>query len=296
MRYFITGSAGFIGQNLIKNIGMANVCAGYDIADSPVENLYNVDHLRHAMETFRPDAVVHLAAETSVPGSFGNPALHIENNYIGTQNVFFTAQSAGVKQFVFASSCAAEKMGSPYAVSKAAAEQFLESEMRGYKSLGVPEFRYNILRFANVYGPGSDKKSSVIARFCREVLESNSVTINGEGSQMRDFVHVDDVCRAIMHVTKEICPPGPHYVGTNQMTSINELVRLLEDARGNQDVLDPPIVVKRGPEDVADGIPHIDCPTVPGWEAKTRLESGLVSTYNYFYQKAVSERRDCTVM
>jgi len=149
--------------------------------------------------------VVHLAAQVSVPASVENPALTHEVNVIGTRNVFEAARHAGVKRVVYASSAAVYgdhpelpkteesllQPKSPYATSKATNE--VDALASGLSTMG--------LRFFNVYGPGQEANhpyASVIPRWVAAAKDNRPIVLYGDGTQTRDFVHVDDVARALL--------------------------------------------------------------------------------------------------
>ena len=154
------------------------------------------------------DAVVHLAAQVSVPHSLEYPEETMEINVGGTGNLLQACQNHGVKRFVMASSAAvygnndafpldevqAGQFHSPYADSKWQNEhQVLEARKAGMEAIA--------LRFFNVYGTGQHSGSvyaAVIPQFIQLALKGEPVTVFGNGLQTRDFVHVDDVTQALL--------------------------------------------------------------------------------------------------
>jgi UDP-glucose 4-epimerase len=93
--------------------------------------------------------------------------------------------------------------------------------------------RTTSLRFSNVYGPRSEKKTSVIAAFLRAILEDRPVTVFGDGSQVRDYVFVSDVCRAIT-LALNSGVDGTFHIGSGEGTSINALLKIIENIVGPQ--------------------------------------------------------------
>src|SRR5439155_1594301 len=125
-------------------------------------------------------------------------------NVLGTINYLEAARRAGIRRFVLASSAAATgncippiheqvvpRPVSPYGASKLAGEAYCCAYAASYAMMTVA------LRFGNVYGPGSDQKDSVVARFIRQVLTDEQIVIYGDGTQVRDFIYIDDLVRAI---------------------------------------------------------------------------------------------------
>ncbi|MFP3880040.1 MAG: NAD-dependent epimerase/dehydratase family protein [Dehalococcoidia bacterium] len=150
------------------------------------------------------DAVVHLAAHTSVVESVENPEEDWDINVNGTLNLLEACRRRGVEKFILASSNAVAgeqeppidetkvpQPLSPYGASKLAAEGLCSAY---YHSFGLKTVA---LRFANVYGPHSEHKSSVITKFMKKARKGEPLVIYGDGNQTRDFVHVDDICQAI---------------------------------------------------------------------------------------------------
>jgi UDP-glucose 4-epimerase len=221
----ITGGAGFIGSNLVKYLldrGDYNITV-YDnfstgskdnldraINDSKQKgtvkiingNILDFDKISEA--TKKQDAVVHLAAHTRVLESLENPKNNININTKGTFNVLEAARKNKVDKFIFASSNAAvgeqippinEKMIpkplSPYGASKLFGEALCSAY---YNSYGI---KTAALRFANAYGPYSEHKTSVIAKFIKRLRKGKSLEIYGDGNQTRDFIHASDIAQAI---------------------------------------------------------------------------------------------------
>jgi UDP-glucose 4-epimerase len=216
-RVLVTGGAGFIGVNLapvLADLGLATRCfddfttghradaerAAYDeIVEGDVRDL-------GALTEATRDCthVVHLAAQPGIPASVADPLSNAELNVQGTLHALVAARDAGVQGFVFASSTAPlgeitppahEEMvprpTSPYGAAKLAGEAYCSAFASSY---GLPTAA---LRFSNVYGPFSYHKGSVVAAFCKQALAGEPLVVYGDGSQTRDFVYVDDLCRGI---------------------------------------------------------------------------------------------------
>jgi UDP-glucose 4-epimerase len=166
--------------------------------------------------------------------SVNDPRGDIEVNVGGTLNALLAARDAGASAFVFASSGAplgsvdppgheglAPRPLSPYGASKLAGEG-LCSAFAGSYGLAA-----NALRFTNVYGPFSYHKGSVVAAFMKRIMDGDPLTIYGDGGQTRDFLFVDDLCRAVIAVMDRL-PAGELFqLGTGIETSVNELVERL---------------------------------------------------------------------
>jgi UDP-glucose 4-epimerase len=185
------------------------------------------------------DAVVHLAAQISVPESFEHPEENYHTNVVGTQIILDAALSHGITSLVSASSAAvygdadqlplsevhAGSCLSPYAESKWENEhQIQQSRKDGLNAIA--------LRFFNVYGPGQSATggyASVIPKFVDMVSMGEAPTIYGDGSQTRDFVHVRDVSMAILKLL-ELQEPFSHSVAnvcSQTELSVIELIEII---------------------------------------------------------------------
>jgi UDP-glucose 4-epimerase len=211
MNYLITGSSGFIGTNLVNYLhdkGESIIFLDYEHCDL-CEGYPSIINSLHF------DVIVHLAAETDVRESIENPGKTFLRNCESTFIMLELARRKGAK-FIFASSQAASYCLSPYGASKLACEALIESYRNSY------DIKAFILRLANVYGPYSTHKNSVIAKFIKAKLSNKPVEIYGSGEQTRDFIHVSDVCRQLHEADRDLT------ISTGVLTPINNLAELLE--------------------------------------------------------------------
>lgn len=221
MDYLITGGAGFIGSNIAEYlIGQgrsvrifdnfssgkrANVQSFADKAEIIEGDLRDPKSIQQGVKDVR--YVLHLGAIPSVPRSVENPQATNEANITGTVNLLVAARDAGVKRVVFTSSSSVygdtptlpkrEDMPpsplSPYAIHKITGEYYASVFWRLYGLETVS------LRYFNVFGPRQDPQSqyaAVIPRFITAILRDQSPVIFGDGSQTRDFSHVENVIQA----------------------------------------------------------------------------------------------------
>jgi UDP-glucose 4-epimerase len=177
------------------------------------------------------DTIIHLAANTRVMESIEDPTLNFEVNVRGTFNVLLAARDAGVPRVVMASTGGAilgdveppvhegmvPQPAAPYGASKLAAEGY------GHAFAGSYGMQVTALRFSNVYGPRSYRKGSAVAHFFKQVLDGKPITVYGDGSQVRDFVFVQDLCRGILQAI-DADVSGVFQLGSGRPTSINELL------------------------------------------------------------------------
>ena len=255
MRALVTGGAGFIGSHLVDALLARgdDVVALDDLSTGRRENVNAAAMLlEHDVRTpFETDAdvVFHLAAQADVGTSMDRPAFDAEVNVVGTVNALEAARAAGA-HLVFSSTGGAiygevdepAREESPllpvsaYGLAKHSAEVYVDGWNRVFGSGHV------VLRFANVYGPrqSSALEGGVIAIFLERLAEGRPTAIFGDGTITRDFVHVDDVVRALLQAADH--RGGVFNVGTGVETSIADLHAVCERAVGvtAPPRLDPP--------------------------------------------------------
>ena len=214
----VTGAAGFIGSNLVDYLleqGHQVVCVDNESANNDKfywnKNTYNVsgditDYKTMKNAFTNVDYVFHLAAESRLQPAIENPIGAVEKNCVGTTVMLQCAREAGVKRFIYSSTSSAygnnpypnietqpDDCLNPYSASKAAGEKFCKmyTDLYGLETV--------VLRYFNVFGdrsPTRGQYAPVIGIFQRQKDAGQALTIVGDGSQRRDFVHVKDVARA----------------------------------------------------------------------------------------------------
>jgi len=210
MDYIITGGLGFIGTNL--SIKLASINAKFAVLD----RLNGFDICEDPISFKECKTLVHLAAFTNVRGSIEWPVTAIRENIKGIVNCLQYAKDTK-PHLIFTSSMGAPSSLSPYTASKLACEAICTAYRESY---GI---EITVLRLANVYGPHSKHKTSVVARFIKSCLEKRDLEIFGNGLQTRDFIHVDDVVRTILGCTKA----KVINVGSGIATSVLELAEII---------------------------------------------------------------------
>lgn len=227
MRVLVTGSAGFIGSHLVKALSRKHSVVGFDISDSPSQDVRSLAAVKEAAKG--ADAIVHLAALTLDSESVKIPGEYLETNVIGTFNVLEAAHKLGVRIVLNASSAAVEG-SSPYGTSKMCGELLCGSYANTYGMLVAS------LRFFNVYGTGNDK--GVIRAFVERVRAGEPVTVHDDGEYVRDYVNVRDVVSAIENYLDGKFVPGTYEVGTAAGTTVNDLVKVVERVTGRKVVIE----------------------------------------------------------
>ena len=299
----VTGGAGFIGSTLVpmlveRGYGVRvldNLSVGSTavLADWPVD--FVVGDIRDQAAVARAvdgvDGIVHLAAHTNVIDSQSKPREDMEINVGGTLNMLLAARDHGVKRFVLASSNAPvgectppideskpARPLSPYGASKLAGEGYC-SAFYGSYGLGTV-----VLRFANVYGPKSVHKGSVVAKFIREVMAGKALTIYGDGAQTRDFIYSEDLCRAIIAGLESDRGGETYQVATGIETSVSELVQLLQTAMPDYAIK----IVHEGQRagEIIKNYSSIEkARRELGWVPEMPLEEGLARTVTWFQRE-----------
>ena len=248
MKYVVTGGAGFIGNNIVKLL----VKKGHnvDIIDNlhtgKKENLkeifdeinfYQVD-IRNKKDLEKIikncDGIFHEAALTAVPESFEKPQEYNEVNVIGTKNIFEVAKKEKIR-VVYASSSsiygdvkntpikenAYRKPINPYGQTKLDDEFLAEKLSKNNVSIIG-------LRYFNVYGIGqTGSYAGVITKFLENIKNQKSFIVNGNGNQVRDFIHVKDIAQANVAAMESKTKNGFFNIGTEIPTSINNLAKLM---------------------------------------------------------------------
>lgn len=311
MKILVTGGAGFIGSNIVDTyIGLGhqvvvvdNLTTGKRENVHPKAELYEVDirnreSLERVFATENPQVVSHHAAQKSVVESMRNPLFDLQVNGIGFLNVLQSCHRYGVKKFIFASSGGAlagdskevpttetspPKLTSPYALTKYMGEKYLEFFSTSYG------LSYTALRYANVYGPrqDADSEGGVIAIFLNNVLQNRRSTIftypDMPDGMLRDYVFIDDVCRANV-LALDSAIQGVFHVGGGQEITTKDLYSLIERVSGSCQAsprlaASRPGEVRRSWLDLSLTKSHLN------WAPTTSLEEGIRKTRDFFQKR-----------
>jgi UDP-glucose 4-epimerase len=289
MRTLVTGGAGFIGSHLVdalvargeEVVVLDDLSTGRREFVHPAATLLEHD-VREPYET-DAEVVFHLAAQADVGTSMQKPGFDAEVNVVGTVNVLEAARAAGA-HLVFASTGGAIygdvdgpapedaplRPVSAYGLAKRSAEEYVDGWNRIFDSGHV------VLRFANVYGPRQSAalEGGVIAIFLEQLSKGEQTAIYGDGEITRDFVHVDDVVRALLLAAEH--RRGVFNVGTGVATSIADLHAICERAVG---VTAPPRFDPPRPGDAARSVLDTSRATRElGFTAALGLADGIAAT------------------
>ena len=292
-RILVTGGAGFVGRTVVG----ALVAAGAEVVVVDRSDA-RVDGVRTVLGDLRDPAIlgravepglsgiVHLAAITSVLGSLRDPALVHQVNVEVTARLLELARTRRVSRFVMSSTNAVVgDVGTttiheglplqpltPYGATKAAAEMLLSGYAGGY---GLATCA---LRLTNVYGPGMAHKDSLVPRLMRAARDGTPVQVYGDGLQVRDFVHVDDVVAGLF-VAWRTGHVGPLVVGAGRSLSVLDVIAAAEKVTGEVLRVDH-VPAKDG--EMPAVIVSIERARSLGYAPAFALEDGLASAWDDF--------------
>lgn len=213
----LTGHRGFIGSKLFRELqNMGHSVVGIDLKDG-------LD-ISNCLPDIQVDYVFHMAALPSVAFSIENPSYSLRHNVLGTSILLEWAKSHGAKCLVFSSSAAVYGDGngpkSPYGMHKMMSEMEcrLYSELYGLNTVS--------LRYFNVYSEDQEfggSYSTVISAWMEMLKTNQKLSIDGDGTQSRDFIHVDDIISAnIWCINNYKTLNEPFYdVGSGSQISLN---------------------------------------------------------------------------
>lgn len=302
MKSLVTGGAGFIGSHIVdalvgrgdEVVVLDNLSSGkkenvhpkarlieISIADSKTINIVAEE---------KPELIFHLAAQALVPVSVRDPLLDAEINVKGFLHVMEGASQAGTKKIVYSSTGGAiygeiepiptpesveARPLSPYGITKLNGERYLDfyRSLRGINS--------TVLRYANVYGPRQNPfgEGGAVAIFTHKLLQGESPTIFGDGSQTRDYVYVGDVVAANLKAA-ESSNPGPFNIGTGIETSTLELFKSVQKSLGS--TIEPIYAEERSGDLARSALDISKARKELGWNPKISLEGGILKTVQWF--------------
>jgi UDP-glucose 4-epimerase len=305
MKILVTGGAGFIGSHIVDEC----IAAGHQVAivDSlwsegggkevninPQVRFYRADitdneALTQIFDEVKPEVVSHQAAQHSVAVSTKNPRLDATVNVLGLLNVLTNCTRVGVRKIVFASSGATygtparlpldeevmQRPESPYGITKMVAEHYLRY---WHNANGL---NYTALRYGNVYGPRQDPngEAGVIAIFAKRFLAHESVRIDWDGEQRKDYVYVKDVARAnLLALTRG--DNDIFCIGTGRAVSVNEIYKILVELTGYE-----PEVLKasKRPGDIYQAyFNNSKAERILSWKPDMSFEDGVKATVDFF--------------
>jgi UDP-glucuronate 4-epimerase len=267
MRVLITGSAGFIGNNLALRllqrgdevIGVDGLDEYYDVTlkearlartldyDGFTEvrtRIENREAIAEAFAKYQPQRVVNLAAQAGVRYSIENPAAYIDSNLVGFGNILEGCRHHGIEHLVYASSSSVygSNTNMPFSVHHnvnhpvslyAASKKANELMAHTYSHL------YNVpttgLRFFTVYGPWG-RPDMALFLFTKKILAGEPIPVFNYGKHRRDFTYIDDIVEGVIRVLDKPAEPNPDWNGADPDTATSRAPYRLYNIGNNQPV------------------------------------------------------------
>lgn len=316
-KILITGGAGFIGSNLCEYflskghrvVCLDNFATGHrhnlkDCIDNPNFQLIEGD-IRDAVDCQNAvvgiDYVMHQAALGSVPRSINDPVTTNDVNVSGFLNMLVAATDAKVKRFIYAASSSTygDSVGlpkvedvigkplSPYAITKYVNELYADifSKTYGLETIG--------LRYFNVFGRKQDPNgayAAVIPKFVMQLMNHETITINGDGNHSRDFTYIDNVIQMnelAMSTENSAAVNTVYNTAFGDRNTLNDLVNYLKEYLSKYDPEIAEVEVSHGPNRAGD-IPHslasiAKAKELLGYEPRYSLQEGLKEAVEWYW-------------
>ena len=317
----ITGGAGFIGSHVVKRF--VTLYPGYHIINldkltycGNLDNLKEVAHaenytfikgdicdnkfLKSLFDEYKPEAIIHLAAESHVDNSIDNPNVFIQTNVVGTCNLLNMAVKYNVERFYHVSTdevygdleledspfveTTPYNPNSPYSASKASSDHFV----RAYGS--TYNLNYVISNCSNNYGP-NQYPEKLIPKVIKSIIKKETIPVYGKGDNIRDWLYVEDHAKAIDLIFHRGLRGETYNIGgdtektnldlvrilcneidflTNNQNSSTELIKFVEDRKGH---------------DFRYAINSDKIKKELGWEPDTPFMYGIRETIDWYIKK-----------
>ena len=305
-KILITGGAGFIGSEFVRQMcdngnylitvvdsltyagninNLSTVMESINFKKIDIRNSKDVDNL-FKEENF--EIVVNLAAESHVDNSIKQPAIFLETNIIGTQNLLDASVRSGRPLFVqistdevygsisgdFASEVYPLKPSSPYSASKAGADLIVAAYGKTY------DLSYNIIRSVNNYGP-NQYPEKLIPFFINRILENQTVPIYGTGKNVREWIHVSDFSRAIIKILENDKRNEVYNVSTGTFKTNLEVTKfIIKTLNRSLDLIT--YVEDRPGHDFRYALNCEKIKYETKWKPNVPFEEGLTKTINWY--------------
>lgn len=313
-KIIITWWAGFIGSNFLNKyvllhpeIDFINIDAltyagkldnvSLKVQKSPNYSFEKVDirnysEIETVYEKYKPTDIIHFAAESHVDNSIKNPKIFTETNILGTQNLLDAHRAFQLNRFHhistdevygdlpngwFFTETTPINPSSPYSSSKAGSDLLVKAYGRTFW------IDYVITRCSNNYGPNQDNEK-LIPHFIELLQNNKPVTVYGDGSNIRDWLYVEDHCDAIWEVFTRAQNKSIYNIwGNNEYTNLEITKLILQEMWKSEEYIT--FVEDRKGHDVRYAIDATKIRTELSWEPKVKFENGIVTTIKYYLNK-----------
>jgi dTDP-glucose 4,6-dehydratase len=309
-RLLVTGGAGFIGSNFIKylmetykaNIHITNIdlltYAGNpsNLADMKVLSNYqfvqgditDLGFVRRVLQEHY-DAIVHFAAESHVDRSIEGPMAFFQTNVIGTLVLLEAAREYGIERFIHISTdevygtlgpqgsfteSTSLSPNSPYSSSKASSDLAVRAYYHTYGLQAI------ITRCSNNYGP-RQYPEKLIPRIITNALQDKPIPVYGDGGQIRDWLHVNDHCKAIDLILSTGRPGEVYNIGSNNETTNLEMTKRILDVMNKPHSLIQFVQDRLG-HDRRYAINAAKIESELGWRSEITLDQGIINTIHWY--------------
>jgi dTDP-glucose 4,6-dehydratase len=310
-KIIITWGAGFIGSNFLSKyvllypeIQFINIDAltyAGNIEKIAVEarnapnyafeqvDIRDIDALRTVYQKYRPTDIIHFAAESHVDNSIKNPKIFTETNVLGTQNLLDLHRESGLSRFHYISTdevygdlpdgwffteSTPLNPSSPYSASKASSDLLVKAHGRTF------DIDYIITRCSNNYGPHQDNEK-LIPHFFELLKNNQKVTVYGDGSNIRDWLYVEDHCDAIWEVFTRAKSKSIYNIwGNNEYTNLEITKMILAEMGKNESFIT--FIDDRKGHDVRYAIDAEKLQRELWWFPKIRFEEGIKKTLTHY--------------
>lgn len=310
MKWLVTGGAGFIGSAFVR-LALQENWAGRIINLDKLTYAGNLENLapvardprhrfvqgdicdsalvRSLLDEERPDAIVHFAAESHVDRSILGPEAFIETNVRGTFSLLEAARQARTGRFLHVSTDEVYgsipepeeadeswplRPSSPYSASKAGSDLLALSYWTTFR---LPVI---VTRASNNYGPFQFPEK-LIPLMISNALEDKPLPVYGDGMQVRDWLYVDDHCRAIRAVLERGAPGEVYNIGGSRALPNRRVVEMILDALGKPGTLIKQVADRPG-HDRRYAITTEKLERATGWRPQVGFEEGLERTILWY--------------
>ena len=319
-KIIVTGSCGFIGFNLINNLGKNIEVVGVDSLNDAYDcrfkelrqkklekkqnfkfyqiDLSKIDTLNKNSHIFENcDTVVHLGARAGVRQSFQDPEKYLMDNTLGTANLSLKVKEYKIPQILIASTSSIygdtgkqlavenkDELFNPpsvYASTKSFGETLAKNILEDTNTI------IKIARFFTVYGPFGRPDMSIL-RFIHWIASGQDVIIYGDGTQRRSFTYISDIVDGVQKLLK-YRKEGTFNFGSNQTWSLNEVIELIEKNLGKDGTI---LNKERAYKDVDVVLPSLRLSKeILNWQPTTNIEEGIKKTVEWYieYEKSIDE-------
>lgn len=302
MRILVTGNCGFIGQNFVRmyadkhdiigvdKMGYASDPTALKLSPTFLTDISNARLVDRIFRYFKPEAVVNFAAESHVDRSIQDASPFIQSNIVGTQVLLEAAVRHSVGRFLQVSTDEVYgdlqpddppfsnlhllKPSSPYSASKTAADMLV---LAWHRTHGLDTV---ITRTVNNYGP-YQYPEKLIPVVIHQALADEPIPVYGTGSNIREWIHVRDNCRAIMYALNEGTAGGIYNIGSGDELENLYLVKMILTIMGKPESLINFVEDRKG-HDLRYALDSCLLRNETDWKPLVGLDSGLRETIKWY--------------